>query len=73
MSKFLLLLLFGVLLYLVFVRGKRLPRGRVDRSPPTAEAIIECAYCHLYLPLSESVAADGRRYCCEEHRHLGED
>ena len=69
MSKFLLLLFFGVLLYLVFSRETRpLPA----KEPPAAEAMIQCAYCRVHVPLGESLSVGDKRYCCEEHRHLGQ-
>ena len=71
MSKFLLLFLFGVMIYLVLKRAKRTPPDKPKAVPP-AETMIECAYCGLHVPLGESVAAADRRYCCEEHRRLGQ-
>ncbi|MDO8933842.1 MAG: PP0621 family protein [Rhodocyclaceae bacterium] len=70
MSKFLLLILFGVLLYLVVGRAKRLRQGRERPPPRAAEAMVQCAYCRVHLPLDESLPDGERRYCCEEHRRL---
>lgn len=72
MGKFLLLIIVGVLLYLMLTRPRRMPRAKPDAAPAAAESMIQCAYCDVHLPLSESLAADGRRYCCEEHRRLGQ-
>lgn len=70
MSKFLLLVLVGVALYLVLTRAKKAPPGKDGASPPAAETMIQCAHCHVHLPLGESLAAGGKRYCSEEHRRL---
>lgn len=72
MSKFFLLILFGVLLYLVLNRAKRAPQEKRDAVPSAAETMIECAYCGLHVPQGESVIAGNQRYCCEEHRRLGQ-
>ena len=69
MGKFLLLILFGVVLYLVFTRAKRPPPAN---EPPADEAMIQCAYCRVHVPLSESLPLGDKYYCCEEHRRLGQ-
>jgi len=69
MSKFLLLIFFGVLLYLVFTRMKRPLQGK---APPAEEAMIQCAYCRVHIPLGESLPVGDKNYCCEEHRRLGQ-
>lgn len=35
------------------------------------EVIVACHHCGVHFPQSESIAVDGRHYCCEEHRRLG--
>lgn len=69
-SKFLLFVLIAVAVYLL-LRARR-SGGRRPAEPPPAspEAMVECAYCRLNVPLSESLEAAGRRYCCEDHRRL---
>jgi uncharacterized protein len=37
-------------------------------SGRTGEKMIACEVCGLNVPQSEAVPADGRWYCCEEHR-----
>lgn len=72
MGKLLLLILIGVALYLVFTR---IGRSRAaPKSPPVRDGeMVRCAHCGLHVPADEGVAADGRIYCCEEHRRLGQD
>lgn len=71
MNKFLFLVVVGVLLYLIVTRAKRGPREKPG-APAAPESMIQCAYCGVHLPQSESLPAGGRRYCCEEHRRLGQ-
>ncbi|HMC13389.1 MAG TPA: PP0621 family protein [Gallionellaceae bacterium] len=33
-----------------------------------AEDMVRCIYCGVHLPKSESVIADGKYYCSNEHR-----
>ncbi|UCE30256.1 MAG: hypothetical protein JSW68_09170 [Burkholderiales bacterium] len=41
-------------------------RGRRDRQ--RAELMIECAQCGVHVPSAEALEADGRSFCCAEHR-----
>lgn len=72
MSKFLLLILFGVVLYLVVTRVKKASRQEKPATPAADATMTRCAYCGLHVPKEESVAADAKSYCCEEHRRLGQ-
>lgn len=58
-------------------RKKRRVHGSSTTSanPATAlskpQSMVECAYCGLHLPRTDTVAdAQGRIYCSAEHRHL---
>ena len=72
-SKVIFFLLVIVALY-VLVRAKR-GRGASAPGPRSrddmAEAIVACAHCGVHVPSSEAITADGRSYCCEEHRQIG--
>lgn len=72
MGKFLLLVLLGIVIYLLLARARQSPRS--DKAPdlPADTTMTRCAYCGLHVPADESVVADVRSYCCEEHRRLGE-
>lgn len=72
MSKFLLLILFGVVLYLVVTRVKKASRQEKPAAPAADATMTRCAYCGLHVPTEESVVADAKNYCCEEHRRLGQ-
>jgi uncharacterized protein len=72
MSKLFLLIVFAAIVYLLLKRGNRRSAGSAaGPGLPPSEHMIQCAHCHVHLPLSESVSDEGRRYCCEEHRRLG--
>ncbi len=73
--KAILLIIVVLLIYWVFWGRQRGGSGgaATDRSAPPAspEKMVVCAHCKLHVPESECVSADGRHYCCEEHRQLG--
>jgi uncharacterized protein len=62
------LLVLLVIVVLVFLRKKATPRDS-GRAPEgnVPERMVECAHCGVNLPISESVRARGRHYCCEDH------
>jgi uncharacterized protein len=50
--------------------------SRMKRPPPEnvprVENVLACAHCGIFVPEGETLAdADGRRYCCAEHKKLG--
>jgi uncharacterized protein len=58
------------------------PRTRPPAAPPAPsrprapgagpEAMVDCAHCGLHLPASEALRdAEGRVYCCADHRAAG--
>nr|WP_259409160.1 PP0621 family protein [Rubrivivax gelatinosus] len=65
----------GIVLWLMFGRGRRAARP-AERSRAAARAepaeMVACAHCGVHLPADEAVAdAAGRRYCGEAHRLAG--
>lgn len=36
------------------------------------ETMVSCALCDLHIPQSEAVQAQGKYYCCAEHRKRAE-
>ncbi|MBI3372258.1 MAG: hypothetical protein HY017_10950 [Betaproteobacteria bacterium] len=36
------------------------------------DALVACAHCAVLLPRAEALERDGRLYCCDEHRRLGQ-
>ncbi len=54
--------------------GGASPRDARDARPPVAalEQMVDCAHCGVHLPASETVRdAQGRLYCCADHRAVG--
>jgi len=50
-------------------RGKR--GGQSRGSPPPLADLVACSHCGVLLPESDALEAEGRRFCCEEHRRAG--
>jgi len=78
LAKFLLLIALAVVAYLL-VRGFRRDAGiqdsaqrssRRDRSVP--EDMVRCTVCGVHLPRSESFTSQGKFFCSDEHRRLGQ-
>jgi uncharacterized protein len=73
MTKYLLLL---VLAPLRMLGVARFPQARRTGAPRdrAAERMVQCAHCGVNQPVSESLLADGRYYCCAAHlRESGND
>lgn len=70
MKYLLLLLVFGVALYLFRVRssGRAASRGAAPRAP---EGMRACAHCGVHLPASEALLGEGQAYCSDAHRAAG--
>lgn len=73
--KAILLIIAILLVYWIFWGRQKGPSANdptgKSASPATPEKMVVCAHCKLHVPESECVTADGRQYCCEEHRQLG--
>ena len=63
----LILLALGVWLILTLLRQYR---RSIDAppAPPAPQDMVRCAKCGVHLPRGESLARDGRYYCCADHR-----
>lgn len=69
---FFLLLVVVALLVLKSIGRASARKGEAENEPGhgPAERMVRCAHCGVNLPQSESLAADGKYFCCEEHRRL---
>lgn len=66
MSRLLLLIAVGILIYLLFKALRKRPlQPPADSSP---EDMVRCAQCGVHLPKSESVLSGGQFYCSQAHR-----
>jgi uncharacterized protein len=66
-----LLLLAGViyLVYIFFFKKKGInnsAKEHSNRKKPTANDMIECSSCSLYVEISEAILSNGKYYCSKE-------
>ena len=68
------LLFIFVIAFVVFrlLQSYRKHPPETGESPAKIEDMVRCAQCGVHLPMSESILAQGRYYCCEDHRRAGE-
>jgi uncharacterized protein len=61
-----LLLALAIWLLLTILKNYR---RNLDAPPPAARGgnMVRCERCAIYVPESESILKDGKRYCCEAH------
>ncbi len=66
------IILFLIALALLWALWRRPDeRGRQSPAESPSEDMVRCAHCGVYLPQSESLAAEDCFYCCEAHRLAG--
>ena len=53
------------------VRSRSNRGGQAPHAAPFPPDLVACAHCGVLLPESDALAAEGRRFCCEEHRRAG--
>lgn len=65
MSRLIFLIAIVAVVYLI-IRSYRKDVPRQDK--PVVDDMVRCAKCGVHLPKGESVQADGKFFCCNEHR-----
>ena len=67
-----IIILLALWLVVHFVR-RALARHRRSSGPSTNDParMVACAVCGTHIPESEAIRADGKVYCCEQHRKTG--
>lgn len=69
----------GLLVLIILALKKKMqpPRSPVattsrsdPQNPASAEAMVCCAHCQIYLPASEAVQRGEQVYCSKEHADL---
>lgn len=52
---------------------KQLDEQKSEKNKDLAksEAMVRCAQCGVYVPISEAIADGNNFFCCEEHRKKG--
>ena len=75
MKYVLLIAVVGVVLWLMFSRGRRTEQVRqreTKRAAAGPVSMLQCAHCGVHLPKSDALFdAGGRPYCGEPHRLAG--
>ena len=75
MKYVLLIAIVGVVLWLMFGRGRRTEQVRQRETKRTVAGPVEmlqCAHCGVHLPKSDALFdAGGRPFCGEPHRLAG--
>ncbi|MBU0498557.1 MAG: hypothetical protein KJ558_10335 [Gammaproteobacteria bacterium] len=68
-----LLFILAIFIAITIIRHLWGQRGRRAPPAPSApETMVRCDHCGLFMPRREAIEAQGRLYCCEEHRrHAG--
>lgn len=73
MTKYLLMIALAVVVWWMW-RKSRAQDAATQRPPAqrAAERMVKCSYCGVNQPVSESLLAGGRYYCCAAHRQAAE-
>ena len=74
MTRLVFVLAIVIVIALIY-RSVRNYSGQNNRLPRrvTPKNMVRCRYCGLHLPEDQALSIDGRSYCSEEHKMLGED
>ena len=71
MLRLILIALMGWIVWRLLAPAK-IPKVKKQPEMHGVENVVACAHCGIYVPEREMLAdADGRRYCCAEHKKLG--
>jgi len=71
MSRLLFFVVIVVVVYLLLKNYRKQVPG--EDMPEQAEDMVRCEHCGVHLPKHESILADNRYFCSEEHRRLHAD
>ncbi len=69
MGKLIFYILIAALIYWIF-KSRRPKQKDTEVLQETAEDMVNCSYCGIYLPKSEAVGNHDKYFCCNEHSHL---
>jgi uncharacterized protein len=73
------LILIAIALWLIMIVLKRYQRGMGQQEKstgedrPAEESMVQCTYCGVHIPLSDSLETHGNHFCCESHMEAHED
>lgn len=69
MGKLIFYILIAALIYWI-IKSRRLKQEETEVLQESAEDMVNCSYCGVYLPKSEAVGNHDKYFCCDEHSHL---
>ena len=69
MGKLIFYILIAALIYWI-IKSRRLKQEETEVLQESAEDMVNCSYCGVYLPKSEAVGNHDKYFCCNEHSHL---
>lgn len=72
MSKYLLLFGFLCVVWWIWRKSRRNRRNLDHQRVREVEQMVTCAHCGVNQPISESILAHGRHYCCPAHQREAE-
>lgn len=64
--------LFLIIYWVMRKSGNRRNRAAVPPTSRAPEEMVACAHCGVHLPVSESIHAGGRHFCCVEHQRAAQ-
>jgi uncharacterized protein len=73
------LIIIALAIWLVITILKRYRKGldeadnMASRDSASGEAMVQCAYCGVHLPKSESLQSNGQFFCSQAHIHAPKD
>ncbi len=72
MTKYLLLIVLAGIAWWLWRKSRVSDSSAQPPVPRAAEYMVKCSHCGVNQPISESILADGRYYCCAAHRRISE-
>ena len=71
LAKLIFIFIVGLIIYgLICGYSRRMPKGEADPQVKSDEDMVRCSHCGVHLPRSESILAEGKFFCSEEHRRI---
>ena len=71
MSKFLSILIGGLIIYILLKKYFRNLLGPTSSAkPPVAENMVRCVHCGVNVPQTEAIFSRGEYFCGDEHRRI---
>lgn len=64
------LIVFGLLLWILWVMYKRYVAGKSKQSKPrvSSRKAVKCSFCNVHLPMEEALEHEARWFCSRQHK-----